>query len=133
MESGSLDLRSLVDGLSADELDELRDAVASRLCREKYGADTIEGLLAKWGHEPACPSCGGKAARLDGHTPSRKVPLPVPRMRREVQRPHGHGLRCGQAPAAQGHEDRRGDVHNASLRLVELTCPTSSSPGAPAT
>ena len=44
MESSSLDLRSLVDGLSAAELDELRDAVASRLCREKYGADTIEGL-----------------------------------------------------------------------------------------
>lgn len=45
MESGSLDLRSLVDGLAADELDELRDAVASRLCRERYDADTIEGLL----------------------------------------------------------------------------------------
>lgn len=69
MQSGSLDLRSLVDGLTAAELDELRDAVASRLCREKYGADTLDGLLAKWGRMPACPKCGG-GAWLDGSTPA---------------------------------------------------------------
>lgn len=51
MERGSLDLRFLVDGLDADGLDELREALASRLCRKKYDADTIESLLAKWGHK----------------------------------------------------------------------------------
>lgn len=66
MERGSLDLRFLFDGLDADGLDELRDAVASRLCREKYGADTIEGLLAKWGHEVRCPSCGARFSLLSG-------------------------------------------------------------------
>ena len=66
MDGGSLDLRSLVDGLSAAELDELRDAVASRLCREKHGADTMEGLPAKWGRRPLCPLCKGGDVRLDG-------------------------------------------------------------------
>ena len=56
MESGSLDLRSLVDGLTDAQLDELRGAVGSRMCREKYGADTIEGLLAKWARPVRCPS-----------------------------------------------------------------------------
>lgn len=70
MQSASLDLRALVDGLTAAELDELRDAVASRLCREKYGADTINGLLAKWGRTPACPKCGSGDAWLDGSTPN---------------------------------------------------------------
>ncbi|MBQ9006853.1 MAG: hypothetical protein IJ092_10850 [Atopobiaceae bacterium] len=82
MESGSLDLRSLVDGLSAAELDELRDAVASRPCREKHGADTIEGLLLKWGHRPLCPLCKGGDVRLDGTSDS----VPVRNLRRACSR-----------------------------------------------
>ena len=42
------------------------DAVDTRLCREKYGAETIEGLMLKWGRAPACPACGQGGCWLDG-------------------------------------------------------------------
>lgn len=73
MERGSLDLRFFFDGLDADGLDELRDAVASRLCREKYGADTIESLLAKWGPQgiAARPAAPGSACSLGPYSRTR--------------------------------------------------------------
>ena len=73
MERGSLDLRFLVDGLDADGLDELREALASWLCREKYGADTIESLLAKWGPQgiAARPAAPGAACSLGPYSRTR--------------------------------------------------------------
>lgn len=73
MERGSLDLRFLVDGLDADGLDELREALASWLCREKYGADTIESLLAKWGPQgiAARPAAPGSACFLGPYSRTR--------------------------------------------------------------
>lgn len=126
MESGSLDLRSLVDGLSAAELDELRDAVASRLCREKYGADTIEGLLAKWGRGVSCPSCSVEVAWSDGSNGRR------PRFRCAACGAR-FGLLTGTifANAKLPLHKIMGIVevmcHNASLRLIELTCDVSHS------
>lgn len=126
MESGSLDLRSLVDGLTADELDELRDAVASRLCREKYGADTIEGLLLKWGRDPSCPACGASVAWSDGSNGAR------PRFRCPACGSR-FGLLTGTVFANAKlplHKIMRiveVMCHNASLRLIELTCEVSHS------
>ena len=127
MDGGSLDLRSLVDGLSAAELDELRDAVASRLCREKYGADTIEGLLAKWGRRPLCPLCKGGDVRPDGTS--------------DVGRSRFRCRSCGARFSALSgtifanaklplHKIMRiVEVmrHNASLRLIETVCEVSHS------
>jgi transposase-like protein len=126
MESGSLDLRSLVDSLTADELDELRDAVASRLCREKYGADTIEGLLLKWGRDPSCPACGASVAWSDGSNGAR------PRFRCPACGSR-FGLLTGTVFANAKlplHKIMRiveAMCHNASLRLIELTCEVSHS------
>lgn len=126
MESGSLDLRSLVDGLSAAELDELRDAVASRLCREKYGADTIEGLLLKWGRDPRCPECGAEVPWSDGSNGAR------PRFRCPACGAR-FGLLTGTVFANAKlplHKIMRiveVMCHNASLRLIELTCEVSHS------
>lgn len=126
MESGSLDLRSLVDGLSHDELDELRDAVASRLCREKYGADTIEGLLVRWGHEVPCPSCGAEVPWSDGRNG------PRPRFRCPSCGTR-FGLLTGTVFANAKLPPRKVMriveimCHNASLRLIEAVCEVSHS------
>ena len=126
MESGSLDLRSLVDGLAADELDELRDAVASRLCRERYDADTIEGLLLKWRRGPSCPACGASVAWSDGSNGAR------PRFRCPACGSR-FGLLTGTVFANAKlplHKIMRiveVMCHNASLRLIELTCEVSHS------
>ncbi len=58
MEIDSADLRRLVDGLSDEGLEELMGALGARLCRDKYGADTIEGLMEKWGRRPPVPAAG---------------------------------------------------------------------------
>ena len=50
-------LCSFVDSLPEEELAELRGALTVQLCRKNYDADTLEGLLAKWGRKPSCPEC----------------------------------------------------------------------------
>ena len=130
MEGGSLDLRSLVDGLSQDDLDELGDAVASRLCREKYGADSIEGLLAKWGRGESRPSCGAEVAWSDGSNGRR------PRFRCAACGAR-FGLLTGTIFANAKLPPRKimriveVMCHNASLRLIELTCDVSHSTAYP--
>ena len=124
MESDSLDLRSLVDGLSRAELDELRDAVASRLCREKYGADTIEGLLAKWGHQVCCPSCDAALPWSDG----RNGPRPrfrCPSCGARFGLLTGTVFANAKLPLHKVMRIVEVMCHNASLRLIELTCEVS--------
>lgn len=121
MESGSLDLCSLVDGLSHDELDVLRDAVASRLCREKYGADTIEGLLAKWRHEVRCPCCDAEVSWSDG----RNGPRPrfrCPSCGTRFGLLTGTVFANAKLPLYKVMRIVEVMCHNASLRLVEAVC-----------
>jgi transposase-like protein len=126
MESGSLGLRSLVDGLTADELDELRDAVASRLCREKYGADTIEGLLLKWGRDPSCPACGASVAWSDGSNGARPR-FRCPACGSRFGLPTGTVFANAKLPLHKIMRIVEVMCHNASLRLIELTCEVSHS------
>ena len=125
MESGSLDLRSFVDGLSNGDLDELRDAVATRLCREKYGADTIEGLLAKWGHVPPCPSCGCPDAWLDGHTPAGRERYRCPACGARFSALTGTVFAGAKLPLHKIMGIVEVMCHNASLRLIEMVCGVS--------
>lgn len=125
MESGSLDLRSLVDGLGADELTELRDAVASRLCREKYGADTIDGLLAKWGRTPSCPECGDAGAWLDGSTPNGRARYRCPSCSARSGALSGTIFAAAKLPLHKIMRIVEVMRHIASLRLIELTCEVS--------
>ena len=127
MESGSLDLRAFVDGLSHEDLDELRDAVATRLCREKYGADTIEGLLAKWGHVPLCPSCGSTGAWLDGHTPSGRRRYRCPACGERFSALTGTVFASAKLPLHKIMRIVEVMCHNASLRLIEMVCEVSHS------
>ena len=124
MESGSLDLRSFVDRLDADELDELRDAVASRLCREKYGADTIEGLLAKWGHEVRCPSCDAQVAWHDGANGSRPR-YRCPSCGTRFGLLSGTIFANAKLPLHKIMKIVEVMCHNASLRLIETVCEVS--------
>ena len=127
MQSASLDLRALVDGLTAAELDELMDAVASRLCREKYGADTIDGLLAKWCRTPACPKCGSGDVWLDGSTPNGRARYRCPSCGARFSALTGTIFAAAKLPLHKVMRIVEVMCHNASLRLIELTCEVSHS------
>jgi len=127
MDGGSLDLRSLVDGLSAAELDELRDAVASRLCREKYGADTIEGLLAKWGRRPLCPLCKGGDVRLDGTSDVGRSRFRCRSCGARFSALSGTIFANAKLPLHKIMRIVEVMCHNASLRLIETVCEVSHS------
>ena len=62
MDCGPCDLRLLVEGLGDEGLAVLRDAVDTRLCREKYGAETIEGLMLSGAAPRRAPPAGKAAA-----------------------------------------------------------------------
>ena len=126
MESGSLDLRSLVDGLTDAQLDELRGAVGSRMCREKYGADTIEGLLAKWARPVRCPSCGGKVAWSDGSNGPRPR-FRCPACGRRFGLTTGTIFANAKLPLHKIMTIVEVMCHNASLRLIELVAEVSHS------
>lgn len=127
MEGDSLDLRSLVDTLSGEDLAELRDAVAARLCREKYGADTIEGLLAKWGRVPRCPSCGREEAWLDGTSGVGRARYRCPGCGLRFSALSGTIFANAKLPLHKIMKIVEVMCHNASLRLIELTCEVSHS------
>ena len=127
MTSESLDLRSLVDGLSEKDLAALRDAVATRLCREKYGADTIEDLLAKWGHVPICPECGSADVWLDGLTEQKRVRYRCPSCDMRFSALTGTIFASAKLPLHKIMKIVEVMCHNASLRLIELTCEVSHS------
>ena len=106
MDCAANDLRSFVDSLADKDLAELRGALTVRLCRKNYGANTLEGLLAKWGWKPSCPRC-----RIPGWT---KLPAPsahrCPKCPSEIWSTRRDGLYEREADALQDHKDRRGDV-----------------------
>ena len=131
MDGGSLDLRPLVDGLSAAELDELRDAVASRLCREKYGADTIEGLLAKWGRMPLCPLCKGGDVRLDGTSDVGRSRFRCRSCGARFSALSGTIFANAKLPLHKIMRIVEVMCHNASLRLIETVCEVSHSAAFP--
>lgn len=116
-------LCSFVDSLADKDLAELRGALTVRLCRKNYGANTLEGLLAKWGWKPSCPECGCLAGRNFQH-----------RAHTDAQSAH---LRYG-ALAGTVFTNVKLTLykiikivevmwHSASPRLIELTCKVSHS------
>lgn len=127
MESGSPDLRPLVDGLDAEGFEELRDAVESRRCRERYGADTIDGLLRKWGRSPACPSCGAGGAWLDGRTPAGRDRYRCPACGARFSALSGTIFANAKLPLHKIMRIVEAMCHNASLRLIELVAEVSHS------
>ena len=127
MDGGSLDLRSFVDGLSDEGLAELRDAVAARLCREKYGADTLEGLLSKWGRAPRCPSCGCESVWLDGVSGAGRSRYRCPDCGLRYSALSGTIFANAKLPLHKIMKMVEVMCHNASLRLIELTCEVSHS------
>jgi len=127
MDGDSLDLRSFVDGLSDEGLAELRDAVATRLCREKYGADTLEGLLSKWGRAPRCPSCGCDDAWLDGTSDVGRSRYRCPDCGARFSALSGTIFANAKLPLHKIMKMVEVMCHNASLRLIEQTCEVSHS------
>lgn len=125
MDCDSLDLRLLVDGLSDEGLSELRDAVETRLCREKYGADTIEGLMAKWGRAPLCPACGRDGAWLDGSTAAGRARYRCPARGLRFNALSGTIFAGAKLPLHKIMRVVEVMCLNASLRLIELTCGVS--------
>ena len=125
MDCDSLDLRLLVDGLSDEGLSELRDAVETRLCREKYGADTIEGLMAKWGRAPLCPACGRDGAWLDGSTAAGRARYRCPACGLRFNALSGTIFAGAKLPLHKIMRIVEVMCLNASLRLIELTCGVS--------
>lgn len=127
MGCGSLDLRSLVDGLDPDEFDGLRDAVAIRLCREKYGAETLEGLLEKWGRVPRCPRCGNEDVWRDGTSDAGRSRYRCPGCGLRFSALTGTAFSNAKLPLYKVMRMAEVMCHNASLRLIELTCEVSHS------
>ena len=125
--SDSVDLRSFVDGLSDKDLDELRDAVATRLCREKYGAGTLEGLLAKWERLPVCPDCSSADVWLDGLTNQGRARYRCPACGARFSALTGTVFENAKLPLHKVMKIVEVMCHNASLRLIELTCEVSHS------
>lgn len=127
MERDSLDLRPFVDGLSDEDFAELEDAVKTRRCREKYGADTIEGLMSKWGREPRCPGCGREEAWLDGSTSAGRARYRCPACGLRFNALSGTIFANAKLPLHKIMGIVEVMCLNASLRLVELTCGVSHS------
>jgi len=125
--SDSIDLRSFVDRLSGKDLGELRDAVATRLCREKYGADTLEGLVAKWERPPVCPDCSSTDVWLDGSTNQGRARYQCPKCGNRFSALTGTVFENAKLPLHKVMKIVEVMCHNASLRLIELTCEVSHS------
>lgn len=121
----SFDLRSFVNGLSEKDLAELRDAVATRLCREKYGVDTLEGLLLKWGRTPKCPACGCDNTWLDGTSDVGRSRFKCPVCNTRFSALSGTIFANSKLPLHKIMKMVEIMCHNASLRLIELICEVS--------
>lgn len=125
MDCDSLDLRLFVDGLSDEDLDVLEDAVKARRCREKYGADTVEDLMKKWGRAPRCPRCGREGAWLDGASADGRGRLRCPYCGRRFNALSGTIFANAKLPLHKIMVIVEVMCLNASLRLIELICGVS--------
>ena len=127
MDCGPCDLRLLVEGLGDEGLAVLRDAVDTRLCREKYGAETIEGLMLKWGRAPACPACGQGGCWLDGASAGGRARYRCPACGRRFNALSGTVFANAKLPLHKIMRIVEVMCLNGSLRIVELTCGVSHS------
>lgn len=120
-----LDAPALVDSLDERGFAELWDAAQARRCREKYGADTFEGLLEKWGHEPVCPACGAKDPALDGRAPNGARRYRCRACGARYSALSGTIFADGKLPLHKVMRIVEVMCHNASLRLIELVAEVS--------
>ena len=122
MSDDPIDLARLVDSLDERELRDLEDAIGSRRCREKYGADEIDGLLEIWGHVPPCPQCGCREPLKDGKTPQGRARWRCPGCGKRFSALTGTIFASAKLPLYKIVRIVEVMCHNASLRLIELTC-----------
>lgn len=122
MSDDPIDLARLVDSLDERELRDLEGAIGSRRCREKYGADEIDGLLEIWGHVPPCPQCGCREPLKDGKTPQGRARWRCPGCGKRFSALTGTIFASAKLPLYKIVRIMEVMCHNASLRLIELTC-----------
>lgn len=102
-------------------------ALGARLCRDKYGADTIEGLMEKWGRRPACPGCGREVPWRDGSSRGGRARFRCPACGRRFNPLSGTIFANAKLPLHKIMRVVEVMCLNASLRLIELTCGVSHS------
>ena len=125
MSDDPVDLACLVDSLSESQIRELEDAIGARRCREKYGADRIDELLEVWEHVPPCPTCRCREPFKDGSTPQGRARWRCPSCGARFSALTGTIFASAKLPLYKIIRIVEVMCHNASLRLIELTCGVS--------
>lgn len=120
------DLRAFVGSPDAERFASLRDAVDARSCRERYGADTIDGLMERWGHMPTCPACGSQDCAKDGKTPQGRARWRCRSCGKRFGGLSGTIFACRRLPLWKIVRIVELMCHDAQVRLVASVCRTSA-------